>query len=177
MKSDIDANAIIQEFSGQPFSSLDSLSTCLIYVVQDIQYNKRSSSSIHFDVAINIDENVGNSDGNDENNTQHDTATKYASFVPFLHKYIPGERQDNLSTPCMNTSSMGNTAQETKKEDDDDESTETENSIIICVVCLESLSARHLLPVFTMYCGHSFHCTCVTRLESPQCPVCRSINQ
>lgn len=46
------------------------------------------------------------------------------------------------------------------------------NDDAICVVCLESLRTESMVP-FTMYCGHTFHCSCVVRLEPPQCPVCR----
>lgn len=45
----------------------------------------------------------------------------------------------------------------------------------ICVLCLETMapSPGHPARVFSMCCGHSFHLSCVTRLENPQCPVCR----
>ena len=41
-----------------------------------------------------------------------------------------------------------------------------------CPVCLDNISQVNPCS-FSMFCGHTFHISCVAQLESPQCPVCR----
>ena len=41
-----------------------------------------------------------------------------------------------------------------------------------CPVCLDNISQINPCS-FSMFCGHTFHITCVAQLASPQCPVCR----
>jgi hypothetical protein len=50
----------------------------------------------------------------------------------------------------------------------------TDKEELQCAVCLENISIQYPLS-FTLYCGHTFHIECVSRLESPQCPVCRYV--
>ena len=42
----------------------------------------------------------------------------------------------------------------------------------LCPVCLDNISQINPCS-FSMFCGHTFHISCVAQLESPQCPVCR----
>lgn len=42
----------------------------------------------------------------------------------------------------------------------------------ICPVCLDRISNNTPLS-FTTCCNHTFHISCVSKLEGLQCPVCR----
>lgn len=144
MKSNSLAKKIVSEFDGRPYSTLD-LTVCKLIAVISVVYTERK-------IADNTDL---------KSNANVELEFLYRRMADTAENRLPiasAMDKDDYTETKFNEESL---SIDILCEDDP-----------ICVVCLESLRTENMVP-FTMYCGHTFHCSCVTRLEPPQCPVCR----
>ena len=151
--------------------------------ITSIDIFKHTSNDLFISLITLIDTNAANDLYNDFNGQPFSSLSEDICIL-----YKINNIQYNISTSQSPTVSCANTIQfyyrNSRDIVDSIESIDlkrnpstTSNSNLLehscpCPVCLDNISQINPCS-FSMFCGHTFHITCVAQLASPQCPVCR----
>ena len=187
LDSEESAKSFIKDFDGQPLSSLEQVS-CILYSIKSVHASTVSCHDTGSEYQYGERNNITGHTTFREMPSATDssrlipspTSSKLRSRALSLSSFPTAiTAPDNLSAkPSKITtfSSLGNLPGiETTPLSSPKEAASCPVEENFCPVCLEVIHSASPHS-FTTACQHTYHIDCISKLEGPQCPVCRYPN-
>lgn len=191
--SEESARNLIRDFDGQPLSTLEQVS-CVLYSIKSVHLYTANDNDSRSDFRYkkDIDTTRASLHASSSCADISSSTCRFLSSSPTSSSFKLKARSLSISSfsgvvnsspptisgmHCISSTLMSNDCMPSFLVGDDsrlagvtDEMHPSEE--IICPVCLEVIhgSSPHS---FTTACQHTYHIDCISKLEGPQCPVCR----
>ena len=191
LDSEESAKCFIQDFNGQPLSSLEQV-TCILYSIKAVhdstvnchdsvneyQYGERNSTvqTVFREIPSATDSAMCQKNHlvlSPHSSKLRSRALSFSSFPAAITALdTPSTKPSQITT----FSSLGNLSGiETAPLSVSKETVLSPAEENFCPVCLEVIHSSHPHS-FTTACQHTYHIDCISKLEGPQCPVCRYLS-
>ena len=188
LDSEESAKCFIQDFNGQPLSSLEQV-TCILYSIKTVhastvnchdsvneyQYGERNSTVQTAFREIPSATDSAMCQNNHLVLSPHSSKlrSRALSFSSFPTAITALDNPSTKPSQVTTYSSLGNISGiETAPQNASKETVLSPAEENFCPVCLEVIQSSHPHS-FTTACQHTYHIDCISKLEGPQCPVCR----
>lgn len=193
------AKSLIRDFDGQPLSTLEQIS-CVLYSIRsvhlstaddgnsetDYQYKETDDTSESLSVGTTSCTGIASTSARFLSSSPSSSTSSFmlrtralslSSFPSTLATTSPTiSRKLQPLTASKAKAQIENSALHISNPEDLDAAAPAEEGLCVeenfCPVCLEVINGTNPHS-FTTACHHTYHIDCISKLEGPQCPVCR----
>jgi hypothetical protein len=182
LSSSTGATALIEHYHGKPLSSFDP-TLCQLYRIEEVQLpqlavsmftangNHESNRDIE-NLSLRVSVNVAPSRSASPKSLVDDSQQQLWRFICGYENSIPSPRKRSMSSSSASAAAAAAAAGAASSSSSAGQLHTDSEEDSYCVVCLDRISNSQPKS-FTTLCIHTFHIECISKIEGPQCPVCR----